>query len=93
MKTEYKNLDFPWRKAWKLDDPEWVKQRKKRWSQIKKSPVFQLYRKSELREAKIFFLTGLAYFEEELHDEYNPNHPGWRYRPDTRPLVVPGGCL
>lgn len=58
-----KNEAVPeWRKAWKLDDPEWVKQRKKDWRAIKRSPAYinASLRSKEKKLLKNFFMTGVG---------------------------------
>jgi len=85
-------LDFPipeWRKAWKLDDPEWVKARRQAWRRIKQSPVLEGLNKREITRIKNFFMTGSA-FDPELAEEewlfYN-------YHPDRRPVPVSNSVL
>lgn len=74
-----------WRKAWKLDDPAWVKNRQNEWRRIRQSPVLEwAFNKEQLKRIKNFFMTGSA-FDPELPEEE------WRmlnYHPDRRPLPV-----
>jgi hypothetical protein len=74
-----------WRKAWKTEDPEWVKQRQKDWKLIRKSPVFEFrFNKDDLTRVKNFFMTGSAFVPEPEKSEWK-----WMsYDPDTKPLPV-----
>jgi len=70
--------------AWKLDDPEWVKERKRKWRSVKNSPILSLLTKEEQRRIKTFYSTGIAFDPE-------PNEEEWRYlcyHPAKRPLPV-----
>ena len=83
--TSKKNNPIPeWRRAWKLDDPEWVKARRKAWRDIKSSPVLEFFKKWEIKRIKNFFMTGSA-FDPELPEEEWSNE---NYHPDLRPVPV-----
>jgi hypothetical protein len=84
--------DFPipeWRKAWKLDDPEWVKARRQAWRRIKQSPLFEMFEKRELKRIKNFFMTGSAFDPEPPEEEWR----WYRYHPDKRPVPVSNSVL
>jgi hypothetical protein len=85
-------LDFPipeWRKAWKLDDPEWVKARRQAWRRIKQSPLFEMFERRELKRIKNFFMTGSAFDPEPPEEEWR----WYRYHPDKRPVPVSNSVL
>lgn len=79
------------RAAWKLDDPEWVKQRKKAWRDYKDSPVFSTFDKGEIKWIKTFFLTGIAFDPEPPKEEWNPRrlyHPTQLPLPSAHSLLI-----
>jgi hypothetical protein len=55
-------MDHPkpeWRKAWKIDDPEWLKERQRSWKRLKSSPVFKdIYKKYEMDNIRDFYVYG-----------------------------------
>jgi hypothetical protein len=73
-----------WRKAWKVDDPEWLKERQRSWKNVKSSPVFDgFYDKENMAKLRNFYLFGRA---------YNPEPPekDWlwlTYHPEKSPLA------
>jgi hypothetical protein len=78
------------RAAWKLDDPEWMKQRKKAWRDYKDSPIFSNYKKDLIKRCKTFFLTGIAFDPEPSEDEWNPP---FGYHPLECPLPLSNSLL
>ena len=81
-------MDHPkpeWRKAWKIDDPEWMKNRQMEWKKLKSSAVFKDYFKAqEMSKIKNFFLYGSAYHPEPEQEDWR-----WlRYHPDKKPIGV-----
>ncbi len=88
MKTPYmiSEIEIPeWRQAWKVDDKQWMKERKAKWKDIKKRlPLVTWFlRKEDLEQLKNYFLYG--------HGEHPaPPREKWelyRYNPDC-PLTV-----
>jgi hypothetical protein len=78
-----------WRKAWKLDNPAWVKQRQTEWKKIKSSYVItSIYTKKEQVMIKNFFMTGYCYKLGEI-----PSDPIYDWDADTRPLCVRAWAL
>lgn len=71
------------RKAWKVDDPAWVRERESQWRKIKNSPVLKRrLRQREIERVKNYFLTGSAFRPEPEKEEWRY----LRYHPDTKPL-------
>jgi hypothetical protein len=74
------------RSAWKTDDPEWVKTRKRQWRDIRRSleynaPIpfgepFYYVKKKQHKRLKEFFLTGtITTNYPKVHLDPKPNHP------------------
>ena len=85
LEPEWINLLHPdWQKAWKLDDPDWVKQRKQDWAEIKRAPAFvSLYLPAKEKAIlKRFFMTGCGIDPKEINKRgINPS-----FNPTTTPL-------
>lgn len=72
-----------WRKAWKLDDPAWVRQRKAEWKRLKEHPLLGdkgWFRPAERKAIKNFFMYGMPEYPEPPErewawDDYNPDLP------------------
>jgi len=73
-----------WRKAWKLDDKEWMKQRRKQWREIKSSVEIASWflTKERKKHLKNFFMTGSGYIPELPEEEWE----WYCYHPDLRPF-------
>ena len=86
LEPEWINLLHPdWQKAWKLDDPDWVKQRKQDWAEIKRAPAFvSLYLPAKEKAIlKRFFMTGCGIDPKEINKRgINPS-----FNPTTTPLA------
>lgn len=79
-----------WRKAWKVDDPEWMKNRQMEWKKLKSSVVFKDYfNTEEVSEIKNFFLFGRAHDPEPEQEDWR-----WlRYHPNKKPISVSYSAL
>jgi hypothetical protein len=81
-----------WRKAWKLDDPEWVKQRKAEWKRLKQHPILgnkEWFKPAEQKAIKNFFMAGMPHIPEPPEREWE-----WDgYNPDLPLETVDGGVL
>jgi hypothetical protein len=71
-----------WRKAWKVDDPQWVKERKAKWKEIKKHlpEVAWFVSKNVHKELKNYFFYGHGVYpapakEDWRIERYDPNRP------------------
>ncbi len=80
-----------WRDAWKVDDPEWIKERKREWKRVLKSPGFLQSgaTKNERGYIKNYFFTGSAFAPELPEEEWR----FMRYDPDNSPLPVANSTL
>jgi len=60
--TAEETVNHDFLQAWKVDDPEWMKARKKEWLNIKsKFDQFpEHFKKKDLKFVRSFFLTGLV---------------------------------
>lgn len=84
MISKEDNLTPEWRKAWKINDSKWIKERRKAWREIKSSLVLELYDKNEIKKIKNFFMTGSAFDPELPEEEWHYEN----YHPDLRPVPV-----
>ena len=78
--------------AWEVDNPEWVKQRKKDWKKIKESPgyLWCVLPRKQLPLLRKYFMTGIGINPQKL--ESNPNY----FETDDhrhRPLAVQDALL